>query len=79
MVYKVFDKRSWGDGNKNKNMSNEEYLKKYKNQLAGNLKNKKSTHLFLTNTWGANLADMHLRNKFKKLICFSNMLLIHRL
>ena len=46
MNYKVFDKRSWGDGNKNKNMSNQEYLKKYKSQLAENLKNTKSTHLF---------------------------------
>ena len=79
MVYKVFDKRSSGGGNKNDNMSSQEYLKKYTNNLSENLKSKKYTHPFLSNIWGADLANMQLRNKFKKAICFYYVLLMYRL
>ena len=46
------------------------------NQLLKNLKKEKVNSLFTDNVWGADLADMQLRGKSNKIICFYYVLLI---
>ena len=70
MVYKFFDKKTFGGTVKNENISNKEQQKDYKNQSLENL-TKKVQSPFIDNIWGADFANMQLISKFNKGICFS--------
>ena len=65
MVYKFFDKKTFGSGNRNENISNKELAEELHKSIIRKF-NKKSTITFYWQYLGAALADMHLISKFNK-------------
>ena len=78
IVYNFFDKRASGGAAavanksavKNKNMSNKELAKELQKLIIKKFKKRKVQSPFISNIWGADLADMQLISKFNKRICF---------
>ena len=70
MVYKFFDKVTSGGTVKNKSISNKELAQELHKLIIKKFKITKKKSPFINKIWDADLADMHLINKFNKGICF---------
>ena len=77
MVYKIFDKKTFGSGIENETIPNKELAEKLHKPNIKNFKKQKAHSLFTENIRGAVLADMQLISKFNKgisfLLCFIEM------
>ena len=63
---RFFDKKTSGNGFKNKNISNKELAEELQEPIIGNIKKRKVHSPAIDNIWGADLADMQLVSKFDK-------------
>ena len=70
MVYKFFDKKSFGGAIKNELISNKELAEISHKPIITKFKKRKVYSSFIDNIWGAYLADMQLVSKFNKRIHF---------
>ena len=66
VVFKFFDEKSSGGDIKNENISNKELAEELHKPIIRKFKKRKIPTPFIDNTWGADLADMHLISKFNK-------------
>ena len=66
MVYYFFDKKAFGSGIKNENMSDQQLAEDLQRQIIRKFKKRKVHSTFMENIWGADLADMQLISKFNK-------------
>ena len=77
MVYKMFDKKTFGSGIENETISNKELAEDLHKPNIKNFKKRKVLSLCTENIWGAVLADMQLISRFNKgisfLLCFVEM------
>ena len=65
MVYKFFDRKSKGSGVANKSVSeNQQLAEELHKPIIRKFKKRKVHSVFKDNIWDADLADMHLINKF---------------
>ena len=69
MVYKLFDKKSAGSGNKNEITQNQQLAEELRKQIIRNFF-KKVYSSFEDNIWGADLVDIQLISKFNKVVWF---------
>ena len=69
MVYKLFDKKSVGSGNKNEITQNQQLAEELRKQIIRNFF-KKVYSSFEDNIWGADLVDIQLISKFNKVVWF---------
>ena len=60
MVYKFFGKNTSSGAVKNEDMSNKELAEELHKQMIRKFKNQKVFSSFISNIWGADLADMQL-------------------
>ena len=70
MAYKVFDKKASGGAVKGEIMSNLELAEELHKPIIRKIGKWKVHSFFTDNIWGADLANMQLRSKFNKGICF---------
>ena len=70
MIYKFFDKITFGSRIKNGNISSKELTEELHKPVLRKLKKRKVHSPFIDNIWGADLADMHSISKFDKGIWF---------
>ena len=63
MLYKFFDKKTFGGGIKNKNISKKELAEELHKPIITKFKKRKVQSPFIDNIWGADLADMQLISK----------------
>ena len=66
MVYKFFDKKASGNGIKSGNISNKELAAELHKPISRNFNKRKVHYPLIDNIWGADLADMPLKNKSNK-------------
>ena len=66
MVYKLFDKKSSGNRNKNENISKKELAEELHKPIIRNFNKRKVQSLFIDNIWSADLADIQFISKFNK-------------
>ena len=66
MVYKSFDKKTFGSCIKNENISNKQIVEELHETIIRKFKKIKVHSPFIDNIWGANLADVHLISRFNK-------------
>ena len=66
MVYKLFDKKTSGNRNKNENISKKELAEELHKPLIRNFNKRKVQSLFIDNIWSADLADIQFISKFNK-------------
>ena len=74
IVYKFFDKKISGSSIKNENISNKELAEELHKPIIRKFNERKVHSPFLSNIWGADLADMQLISKFNK--CFRFLLCV---
>ena len=72
MVYKFFDKKTSPGAIKNENMSNKDLAEELNKPFFRKFQKRNVHSSFVDNIWGADLADMQLRNKLNKGIHFSS-------
>ena len=72
VVYKFFDKKTSYGAIKNENMSNKDLAEELNKPFIRKFQNRNVHSSFVDNIWGADLADMQLRNKLNKGIHFSS-------
>ena len=74
MFYTFFDKKSSGSSVKSKIMSNQQLTEELPKPIIRKFEKRKVYSSFKDNTWGADLADMHLISKYDKgfqfLLCY---------
>ena len=70
IVYKCFDKKSFGSDIKNQNISNKELAEELQKPIIRKFKKRKVQSPLIENIWGADLADMLLISKLNKGIRF---------
>ena len=70
MVYKCFEKKASGSGNKNENSSNKELAKELYKPIIRKFNKRKVQSPFTDNIWDADLADMQLISRFNKAFRF---------
>ena len=58
MVYKLFDKKTFGRGIKNENISNKELAEELHKPIIRTFEKREVNSPFIDNIWGADLADM---------------------
>ena len=58
MVYKFFDKKSYGRVIKNEYMSNNKLAEELHKPIVRKVKERKARSSFIDNIWGAHLSDM---------------------
>ena len=58
MVYKLFDKKTFGCGIKNENISNKELAEELHKPIIRTFEKREVNSPFIDNIWGADLADM---------------------
>ena len=63
MLYKFFDKKTFGNGIKNKNISKKELAEELHKPIITQFKKRKVQSPFIDNIWGADLADIQLISK----------------
>ena len=61
-----FDKKSFGSGIKNENISSKELAEEVHKSITRKRKKRKVHSFFIDNIWDADLADMQLKSKFNK-------------
>ena len=66
----TWDKSASGSGIKNENISNKELAEELHKQIIRKFRKRKVHSSFIDNILDAGLADMQLKNKFNKDICF---------
>ena len=66
MVYKFFDKKSKGTGIKNEITENQQLANERHKPIIRKFKKRKVYSSFKDNSWGVDLADMQLINKYNK-------------
>ena len=66
MVYKFFNKKSSGSGVRSRIMSNQELVEELHKPIIRKFEKRKGYSSFKDNSWGADLADVQLINKFNK-------------
>ena len=66
MVYKFFDKKAFGRGTKNENMSDQQLAEELHKPIIWKFKKRKVQLPFIDHIWGVDLADMQLISKFNK-------------
>ena len=66
MVYKFFEKKTFGSGIKNEKISNKELAEELHKVIIRKFKKRKSHLTFIDNIWGADLADIQLVSRFNK-------------
>ena len=66
MVYKCFNKKTFGSGIKNQNISNQQLAEELHKPIIRKFKKRKVQSPFIDNNWDADLADMQLISKFNK-------------
>ena len=71
IVYKYFDKKTSGGGIKNEKTSNKELAEELRKPILRKFNKQKVHSSFISNFWGANLADIQLLNKLNKGVRFS--------
>ena len=64
MVYKFFDKRTYGSGIKNEIIENKELAKELHESIIRKFNKRKVHSSYIDNVWGADLADKQLTSKF---------------
>ena len=73
MVYKFFDKKTFGSGIPKESISNKELAEELHKPIIRKFNKRKIHSFFIDNTWGADLADMQLTSKFnngvRSLLC----------
>ena len=70
MVYKFFDKKTYGSGIKNENMSDQQLAEELHKAIIRKFKKRKVHSIFIHNILGVDLADVQLISKFNKGIRF---------
>ena len=74
MVYTFFDKKSSGSSVRSKIRSNQQLAEELPKPIIRKFEKRKVYSSFKDNTWGADLADMHLISKYNKgfqfLLCY---------
>ena len=70
MVYKFFDKKSWGSGIKIEIKQNEQSAKELRKPIIKKFKKWKVYSSFKDNIWDADIVNMQLMSKFNKIIQF---------
>ena len=70
MVYKLFDKKTSSAAIKNKNISIKGLAEELHKPIIRKFDKRKVQSSFIDNTWGADLANMRLINKFNQRIRF---------
>ena len=70
MVYKFFEKKLWGGGDKNENISKQELTEELHKPIYRKFQKQKVYSSVMDKIWGSYLADMQLINKFNKGIIF---------
>ena len=70
MVNKFFDKKIYGSGIKNEDISNNELAEESHKPIIRKLKKRKVESAFIGSIWGADLADNQLISKFNKAFRF---------
>ena len=71
IVYKYFDKKTSGGGIKNEKTSNKELAEELRKPIVRKFNKQKVHSSFISNIWGADLADIQLLNKLNKGVRFS--------
>ena len=71
IVYKYFDKKTSAGGIKNEKTSNKELAEELRKPILRKFNKQKVHSSFISNFWGANLADIQLLNKLNKGVRFS--------
>ena len=66
MVYKFFDKKTFGSAVKSENMTNQELAEKLDKVNIRKLQKQKVYSPFIDKIWGADFADMQLISKYNK-------------
>ena len=66
MVYKFFDKKTFGSSTKNENISNKKLVKKLQKPIIRKFNKRKENPPLIDNICGADLADMQFISKFNK-------------
>ena len=66
MVYKCFDKKTYGSGSKNENISNKVLAEKFYKPIIRTFNKVKIQSNFINNIWWNDLADIQLIRKFNK-------------
>ena len=71
IVYKYFDKKTSSGGIKNEKTSNKELAEELRKPILRKFNKQKVHSSFISNFWGADLADIQLLNKLNKGVRFS--------
>ena len=66
MVYRFFDKKTFGSGIKKKNTSNEELVEELHKPIIRNFNQRKQHSPFIDNIQAADLADIQFINRFNR-------------